>query len=85
MATDFFREEERANAAIDAKCSERLLRVHCVNLVFSLHALAARQMPQLRHSQCCRAALKPVIYASCSELRDINDRVVGKVTVRLFI
>jgi len=26
MATDFFREEERANAAIDAKCSERLLR-----------------------------------------------------------
>jgi hypothetical protein len=42
-------------------------------------------MPQVRHSQCCYAAVKPVIYASRSELGDINDRDVGKVTVRLFI
>jgi hypothetical protein len=48
----FLREEERANAAIDAKCSEQLLRAQPINLDILLHALAAQRLRQERKI-CC--------------------------------
>ncbi len=75
---------DRPTADLGATRSEGRLRAHCGSAKILLRALAARQMPQVRHSQCCYAAVKPVIYASRSELGKINVRVMGKVAVRLF-
>jgi len=56
----------RLEADIGASRSKQLLRAHCVNSVFSLHALAARKILRQRKIRCCRAAGKPAIRAERS-------------------
>ena len=79
----FLQKWDEANAAIDAQCSERLHRAHCVNSVFSLHALAAWKMLQQRKIQCCRAAEKPAIRAECSKDQRLNSQTADKVAIGL--
>jgi|TARA_B110000211_G_scaffold133510_1_gene153064 hypothetical protein len=54
-----------------------------VNSYFVLRALAAREMPQVRHSWCCCAAVNPVIHAVCSKPEAANLHNASFVAVRL--
>ena len=73
----FLQKWDEANAAIDAQCSERLHRAHCVNSVFLLRALAAWKTLRQRKIQCCRAAGIPAIRAECSKDQRLNSQTAG--------
>ncbi|NND20342.1 MAG: hypothetical protein HKN98_17370 [Silicimonas sp.] len=55
------------------------LRAHCVNSIFSLHALAARKLLQQRKFLCRCAARKPVIHANRSQNETTKDQVADEV------
>jgi hypothetical protein len=49
-----------------------------VNLIFSLHALAAQEMPQLQNHLRRHAAKKPAIHASHSKTNPSNSQTADK-------
>jgi hypothetical protein len=51
-----------------------------VSSVFSLHALAAKKMPQLQNHLCRHAAEKPAIHARRSKTNPSNSQSADKAT-----
>jgi hypothetical protein len=49
-----------------------------VSSVFSLHALAAKKMPQLQNHLCRHAAEKPAIHARRSKTNPSNSQTADK-------
>jgi hypothetical protein len=64
--------------AARAERGECYKRAQYVNLVFSLHALAAWKMLRQRKIRCCRAAGKPAIRAECSRDQRSNSQTADK-------
>jgi hypothetical protein len=50
-----------------------------VSSVFSLHALAAKKMPQLQNHLCRHAAEKPAIHARRSKTNPSNSQTADEV------
>jgi hypothetical protein len=65
-------------AAVRARRSEGRLRAQSVSSVFSLHALAAQNIPQLQNHLCRHAAEKPAIHARRSKTNPSNSQTAGQ-------
>ncbi|MFD1159036.1 hypothetical protein [Roseovarius aestuarii] len=74
-----------AKAAIDRANSENLVRAHGGNLKFSLRALAARKMPQIRRALRQYAAEKPAIWSRSSIDRAAKDQDAGDCVEKIFL